>query len=29
VIGHCEEGEGVLLSLAGEPYELGGWQHVR
>jgi thiamine-monophosphate kinase len=29
VIGHCEEGEGVLLSLAGEPYELGGWQHFR
>ena len=26
-IGHCEEGEGVALTLDGEPYELGGWQH--
>ncbi len=29
VIGRCEEGEGVLLTLNGEPYELGGWQHFR
>jgi thiamine-monophosphate kinase len=27
VIGRCEEGEGVLLTLEGKPYELGGWQH--
>jgi thiamine-monophosphate kinase len=27
VIGHVEEGEGVLLTLRGEPYELGGWEH--
>jgi thiamine-monophosphate kinase len=27
VIGRCEEGEGVALTLKGEPYELGGWQH--
>jgi thiamine-monophosphate kinase len=29
VIGHCEEGAGVELTLSGEPYELGGWQHFR
>jgi thiamine-monophosphate kinase len=29
VIGRCEEGEGLALSLSGEPYELGGWQHFR
>jgi thiamine-monophosphate kinase len=29
VIGRCEEGEGVLLTLDGEPYELGGWEHFR
>jgi thiamine-monophosphate kinase len=29
VVGRCEEGEGVALTLAGEPYELGGWQHFR
>jgi thiamine-monophosphate kinase len=29
VIGRCEEGEGVLVTLAGEPYVLGGWQHFR
>jgi thiamine-monophosphate kinase len=29
VIGRCEEGEGVMLTLKGEPYELGGWQHFR
>jgi thiamine-monophosphate kinase len=27
VIGHCAEGEGVGLLLAGEPVELGGWDH--
>jgi thiamine-monophosphate kinase len=26
-IGHCEEGEGVAVTLNGEPCELGGWQH--
>jgi thiamine-monophosphate kinase len=29
VIGRCEEGEGVVLTLHGEPTELGGWQHFR
>jgi len=29
VIGRCEEGAGVVLTLNGEPYELGGWQHFR
>jgi thiamine-monophosphate kinase len=28
-IGRCEEGEGVVLTLGGEPYELGGWEHFR
>ena len=28
-VGRCEEGEGVALTLAGEPYELGGWEHFR
>jgi thiamine-monophosphate kinase len=27
VIGHVEEGEGVVLTLGGEPHELGGWEH--
>ena len=27
VVGRCEPGEGVGLTLEGEPYELGGWQH--
>jgi len=27
VVGRCEEGEGLALTLDGEPYELGGWQH--
>src|SRR5919108_5228842 len=27
VIGRCEEGSGVVLTLHGEPVELGGWQH--
>jgi len=29
VIGRCEEGDGVALTLDGEPYELGGWEHFR
>ena len=29
VIGRCEDGEGVALTLDGEPYELGGWEHFR
>jgi thiamine-monophosphate kinase len=29
VIGRCEEGEGVALTLAGEPVELGGWEHFK
>jgi thiamine-monophosphate kinase len=29
VVGRCEEGEGVALTLGGEPYELGGWEHFR
>jgi thiamine-monophosphate kinase len=28
-VGRCEEGEGVVLTLNGEPYELGGWEHFR
>jgi thiamine-monophosphate kinase len=28
-IGRCEEGEGVVLTLNGAPYELGGWEHFR
>jgi thiamine-monophosphate kinase len=28
-IGHCEEGEGVAVTLNGHPCELGGWQHFR
>ena len=28
-IGRCEEGAGVAITLNGEPYELGGWQHFR
>jgi thiamine-monophosphate kinase len=27
VIGRCGDGEGVRLTLGGEPYELGGWEH--
>jgi len=27
VIGRCEDGEGVALTLGGGPYELGGWEH--
>ncbi|MFN2627386.1 MAG: thiamine-phosphate kinase [Gaiellaceae bacterium] len=29
VIGRCEEGAGVVLTLAGELAELGGWEHFR
>jgi thiamine-monophosphate kinase len=29
VVGRCAEGDGVLLTLDGEPYELGGWEHFR
>jgi thiamine-monophosphate kinase len=28
-IGRVEPGEGVLLTLHGEPYELSGWEHYR
>jgi thiamine-monophosphate kinase len=28
-VGRCEEGEGVLLTLDGTPYELAGWEHFR
>jgi thiamine-monophosphate kinase len=28
-IGRCEEGEGVVVTLNGKPYELGGWEHFR
>jgi thiamine-monophosphate kinase len=29
VIGRVEEGEGVEVTLSGEPYELAGWEHFR
>jgi len=29
VIGRVEEGEGVGLTLRGEPYSLAGWEHFR
>jgi thiamine-monophosphate kinase len=29
VIGRVEEGDGVELTLRGEPYSLGGWEHFR
>ena len=29
VIGRCEEGAGVTLTLGGEPYALSGWEHFR
>jgi thiamine-monophosphate kinase len=29
VIGHVDDGEGVELSLGGEPYELSSWDHFR
>ena len=28
-IGRCEAGEGVVLTLNGAPYDLGGWEHFR
>jgi thiamine-monophosphate kinase len=28
-IGRCEEGAGAAVTLNGEPFELGGWQHFR
>ena len=29
VIGSCEEGSGVAVTLHGEPVELAGWEHFR
>jgi thiamine-monophosphate kinase len=29
VIGRCEKGSGVVLTLRGEPVELSGWEHFR
>ena len=29
VIGRVEEGDGVALTLRGEPYSLAGWEHFR
>ena len=29
MIGRVEEGEGVELTLGGEPYSLAGWEHFR
>ena len=29
VIGRCEEGAGVELTLDAEPVELGGWEHFK
>jgi thiamine-monophosphate kinase len=29
VIGRCEEGSGVVVTLRGEPVELAGWEHFR
>lgn len=29
VVGRCEEGENVALLRAGEPVQLGGWDHFR
>jgi thiamine monophosphate kinase len=29
VVGRCEEGEGVVLTLDGAEHELGGWEHFR
>jgi thiamine-monophosphate kinase len=28
-IGRCEAGEGVVVTLNGEPYELRGWEHYK
>jgi thiamine-monophosphate kinase len=27
VIGRCAEGDDVLFTLGGEPYDLAGWEH--
>jgi thiamine monophosphate kinase len=29
VIGRCEEGSGVVLTLRGEPFELAAFEHFR
>ena len=29
VIGRCEEGDGVVVTLHGKLYDLGGWEHFR
>jgi thiamine-monophosphate kinase len=29
VVGRCEEGSGVAVTLDGEPVELAGWEHFR
>jgi thiamine-monophosphate kinase len=29
VIGRCEEGSGVVVTLDGTPYDLAGWEHFR
>ncbi|HEV7133153.1 MAG TPA: AIR synthase related protein [Gaiellaceae bacterium] len=29
VVGRCEEGSGVELTMHGEPFELAGWEHFR
>jgi thiamine monophosphate kinase len=29
VIGRVEDGDGVELTLRGEPYSLPGWEHFR
>lgn len=29
VVGRCEQGEGVAVTLNGAPFRLGGWQHFR
>ncbi|HEX6789448.1 MAG TPA: thiamine-phosphate kinase [Gaiellaceae bacterium] len=29
VVGRCEEGSGVAVSLRGDPVELAGWEHFR
>jgi thiamine-monophosphate kinase len=29
VIGRCEEGCGLVVTLQGEPYDLAGWEHFR
>ena len=29
VIGRCEEGSGVVVTLHGDPYDLAGWEHFR